>query len=295
MQISKTQTGFLLPLGFIILYGSGFTATKYGLQNMSPMAFLLIRFFIAFILLVGIAYFLKVSWPKNLKEYMHIAIAGCLTVATFSIGVFVSIDLGVSPSLNALIIALQPALVSILAMKVLKEKISKKHWIGLMIGFVGVSFVVMTKFDFSTNISYGIFMSIFALLGLSIGNLYQKKYCSSMNLFSGGAVQTLVSAFLVLPLMFVYEEVRFNFNMDLVYAILYMAVAVSIGALSLLYIMIEKGEVSKVSSIFYLIPVCAVIMSYLFFDESVDISVVAGIAAVLVGISLINKKGKTSE
>ncbi|NQY94833.1 MAG: DMT family transporter [Campylobacteraceae bacterium] len=246
-------------------------------------------------MLVGIAQFLKVSWPKNIREYMHIAIAGCLTVATFSIGVFVSIDLGVSPSLNALIIALQPALVSILAMKVLKEKISKKHWIGLVIGFLGVSFVVMTKFDFSTNISYGIFMSIFALLGLSVGNLYQKKYCSSMNLFSGGAVQTLVSAFLVLPLMFFYEEVRFNFNMDLVYAILYMSVAVSIGALSLLYIMIEKGEVSKVSSIFYLIPVCAVIMSYLFFDESVDLTVVAGIVAILAGISLINKKGKISE
>ena len=78
--------------------------------------------------------------------------------------------------------------------------------------------------------------------------------------------------------------------MDLVYAILYMAVAVSIGALSLLYIMIEKGEVSKVSSIFYLIPVCAVIMSYLFFDEEIDLSVVAGILAILAGLSLINNK-----
>ena len=295
MQISKSQTGFLLPLCFIILYGSGFTATKYGLQNISPMAFLLIRFFIAFILLVGIAYYLKVSWPKNLKEYMHISVAGSLTVAVFSIGVFVSIDLGVSPSLNALIIALQPALVAVLAIGVLKEKISKKHWLGLMIGFVGVSFVVMAKFDFTANISYGIFMSIFALLGLSLGNLYQKKYCSNMNLFSGGAVQTFVSAFLVLPLMFFYEEVRFNFNSDLVYAILYMAVAVSIGALSLLYIMIEKGEVSKVSSIFYLIPVCAVMMSYLFFDEQIDLSVVFGIVTVLAGITLINRKAKTNE
>jgi len=295
MQMSKTQTGFLLPLGFVILYGSGFVATKYGLQNISPLAFLLIRFFIAFILLLCIAHFLKVSWPKSIKEYLHISLAGCLTVAVFSIGVYISIDLGVSPSINALIIALQPAVVTILAMKVLKEKISKKHWLGLAVGFIGVSFVVLEKFDLSSSMSYGIFMSIFALVGLSVGNLYQKKYCSNMNLFSGGAIQTFASAFLVLPLMVFYEEVRFNFNMDAVYAILYMAVAVSIGALSLLYIMIEKGEVSKVSSIFYLIPVCAVIMSYLFFDESVDLSVVAGILAILLGISLINKKGKTSE
>jgi len=295
MQISKSQTGFLLPLCFIILYGSGFTATKYGLQNISPMAFLLIRFFIAFILLVIIAYYLKVSWPKNLREYIHIAVAGSLTVAVFSIGVFVSIDLGVSPSLNALIIALQPALVTILARNVLREKITKKHWLGLMIGFIGVAFVVLSKFDFSHDISYGIFMSIFALFGLSLGSLYQKKYCSNMNLFSGGAVQTLASALLVLPLMFVYEEVRFNFNADLVYAILYMAVAVSIGALSLLYIMIDKGEVSKVSSIFYLIPVCAVVMSYLFFGEEIDLNIVIGVMAVLLGISLINKREKQSE
>ena len=268
-------------------------ATKYGLENISPMAFLLVRFFIAFILLLCIAYYLKVSWPKNIKEYIHIIIAGVLTVAVFSIGVYVSIDLGVSPSLNALIIALQPTFVSILAMKLLSERISKRHWFGLVIGFMGVTLVVMSKFDYSYN--YGIIMSIFALAGLSFGNLYQKKYCSNMNLFSGGAIQTLASALLVLPLMFVYEDVRFNFKIDLVYAILYMSVAVSIGALSLLYIMIEKGEISKVSSMFYLIPIYAVVMSYLFFDEDIDLRVLAGIVAVLMGMALMNKKGKSRE
>ncbi|RDX33938.1 DMT family transporter [Arcobacter sp. HD9-500m-PIT-SAG02] len=291
--MSKFQTNFLLPLTFVLLYGNGFVATKYGLENISPMAFLLVRFFIAFILLLCISYYLKVSWPKNIKEYIHIIIAGVLTVAVFSIGVYVSIDLGVSPSLNALIIALQPTFVSILAMKLLSERISKRHWFGLVIGFMGVTLVVMSKFDYSYN--YGIIMSIFALAGLSFGNLYQKKYCSNMNLFSGGAIQTLASALLVLPLMFVYEDVRFNFNIDLVYAILYMSVAVSIGALSLLYIMIEKGEISKVSSMFYLIPVCAVVMSYLFFDEDIDLRVLAGIVAVLMGMALMNKKGKSRE
>jgi len=227
-----------------------------------------------------------------MKEIFHISVAGTLTVAVFSIGVYLSIDLGVSPSLNALIIALQPALVTVLAIIFLREKISPRHWIGLFIGFIGVSCVVLSKFEINSSQMQGIFMSVFALLGLSFGNLYQKKYCSNMNLFSGGVIQTLASSLLVLPLMLVFEEVRLDWNMDLVYAILYMSIAVSIGALSVLYILIQNKDVSKVSSMFYLIPVCAVVMSYIFFDENVDLSVIIGIFTVLIGITMINKKDK---
>jgi len=289
---STNNSNWLLPFAFITLYGSGFVATKYGLVNASPLAFLLIRFFIAFILLILLSYFLKVAWPKSMKEVFHIAVAGSLTVAVFSIGVYISINEGVSPSLNALIIALQPALVSILAIKFLGEEISLRHWIGLLIGFVGVCFVVISKFELNSPEMFGILMTIFALLGLSFGNLYQKKYCSHMNLFSGGVIQTFASFILVLPLMLAFEDIRVDWNMDLVYAILYMSVAVSIGALSVLYILIKKGDVSKVSSMFYLIPVCAAIMSYIFFDESIEMGVVLGIITVLIGISLINKKDK---
>lgn len=288
----KVNSNFLLPFLFIVLYGSGFVATKYGLVNASPLAFLMIRFFIAFILLLILSYFLKVAWPKSMKEVFHIGVAGSLTVAVFSIGVYISIDYGVSPSLNALIIALQPALVSILAVKFLGEEISLRHWLGLIIGFVGVTFVVLSKFEFGTTEMFGILMSVFALLGLSFGNLYQKKYCATMNLFSGGVIQTLASSLIVFPLMLVFEDIRVDWNSDLVYALLYMSVAVSIGALSVLYILIKRGAVSKVSSMFYLIPVCAVIMSYLLFDESIDFGVAVGIVTVLIGISLINKKDK---
>ncbi len=295
MKLFNSNSNILLSFFFIVLYGSGFVAAKYGLAYASPLAFLLIRFFVAFILLLLLAYFLKVSWPKSMNEVVHIGISGILTVAVFSIGVYLSIDVGVSPSLNALIIALQPALVSILAIMFLGEKLSNKHWIGLLIGFIGVCFVVVSKFELNYPEMFGILMSVFALLGLSFGNLYQKKYCSNMNLFSGGVIQTFASSLLVLPLMLVYEDIQVNWNIDFIYAVLYMSIAVSIGALSVLYILINKGDVSKVSSIFYLIPVCAVIMSYLIFGEKIEFSMLLGILTVLIGISLINKKGKTNE
>jgi drug/metabolite transporter (DMT)-like permease len=279
----------LLPIGFIFLYGSGFIFTQYGLENSSPMAFLAIRFFIAFCILLLITSILKVSWPKTKEEFFHISVAGILTVGTFSIGVFMSISYGISGSINALIIALQPILVSFLAFKFLDEKSNSRIWIGLIIGFVGVNIVVISNIDTSIGAITGVTWSFVALFGLSFGNLYQKKYCKDMNLFSGGAIQTLSSTILVLPFL-LNEEIRINWNFEFFIALFYMAVGVSIGALSLLYIMIEKGDVSKVSSIFYLVPVSAAIVSYLLLDEPFKLSILLGIITVLIGILFIHKK-----
>ena len=279
----------ILPFAFIFLYGSGFIFTQYGLQNSSPMAFLGIRFFIVFWILLIIAYVLKVPFPKSKKEFSQIALAGSLTVGTFSIGVFLSISYGVSGALNALIIALQPIIVTFLALKFLSEEINKRVWLGLIIGFIGVSFVVISRLDISFDSIVGVFWSVVALLGLSFGSLYQKKYCSHMNLYSGGAIQTLSSTILVLPFLF-FEDIHINLNGEFIIALLYMAIGVSIGALSLLYIMIKNGEVSKVSSIFYLVPVSAAIVSYFLLGDKIEFSEIIGIITIIIGIILINKR-----
>jgi len=279
-----------LPIVFIFLYGSGFVFTAFGLENSSPMAFLALRFFIAFFILLIIARILRVQWPNTLLEFIHISTAGLLTVGVFSIGVFLSISFGVSASLSALIIALQPIIVTFLAVKLLGEKFNMKILIGLFLGILGVAFVVSSKVGGSSSQILGIVFSIVALLGLSFGNIYQKKYCSNMNLYSGGAIQTLSSTILVLPILLFFEDINITFNTDFLIALVYMSVGVSIGALSLLYVMIEKGEVSKVSSVFYMMPVCAAVISYFLFGTNIDITMFIGILAVLLGILLINKK-----
>ena len=280
----------ILPFLFILLYGSGFVFTQYGLENSSPMAFLAIRFFIAFWILLIIAMILKVSWPKCKKEFLHIAIAGSLTVGTFSIGVFLSISYGISASLSALVIALQPIVVALIAFKFLNEEKNKKIILGFILGFIGVFFVIAQKID-NLELSIGILYSFLALFGLSIGNIYQKKFCKDMNLFSGGAIQTLSSTLLILPFLY-YEDIRVVWNNDFIIALLYMSIGVSIGALSLLYIMINKADVSKVSSIFYLVPLSAVFISYILFDVQIDLVTILGIIIVLFAIVLINKKQK---
>ena len=278
----------ILPFLFILLYGSGFVFTKFGLENASPMAFLAIRFFIAFWILLLIAIIFKSPWPKSTREFVNIAIAGSLTVGTFSIGVYLSIYHGITPSLSALVIALQPIVVALLAWKFLNEQKNNRILLGFILGFIGVFFVIGNKVD-NVELSIGILYSFIALFGLSIGNIYQKKFCLNMNLFSGGAIQTLASTILVLPFLY-NEEIKVIWNADFIIALLYMSVGVSIGALSLLYIMIKKADVSKVSSIFYLVPLSAVFISYILFDVQIDLITILGIIIVLFAIVLINKK-----
>jgi len=289
--MKKNVESSFLAISFVLLYGSGFVFTQYGLENASPMAFLSLRFFIAFLILLTIAYYLKSSWPKTRKEFLHISIAGSLTVGTFSLGIFLSLSYGVSAPLSALIIALQPIVVSVLAMRFLNEKLNRYAILGLLTGFLGVCFVLYSNIDLNSSELYGVFFSFLALFGLSFGNIYQKKYCTKMNLFSGGAIQTFSSTILVLPFL-AYEDIHMNFNGDFILALTYMTVGVSIGALSLLYIMIDKGAVSKVSSLFYLMPVSAVFISWILFDKSVDLTVLFGVGVIFISILLIMKKNK---
>lgn len=287
--MQRKLRGTIITSFFVILYGSGFIFTQLGLENSSPIFFLVLRFFLAFCILFLISMIFSFPFPKNLKEYLHIAFAGSLTVGVFSLGVFMSISYGVSGALNSLVIALQPILVTVLALTFLKEEINKKMYFGLVLGFLGVFFVIYSSLEFNVNSLFGVFWSVIALLGLSFGNLYQKKYCENMNLYTGGAIQTFSSTLLVLPFL-LFEEIKVVWNSDFIVALFYMVIVVSIGALSLLYIMIKQGEVSKVASVFYLIPVSAVIFSYILFDDKLQLSTIVGIVTIITSILLINQK-----
>ncbi|NQY23951.1 MAG: DMT family transporter [Campylobacteraceae bacterium] len=283
-----------MPFVFIVLYGSGFVFTKMGLAFASPMAFLILRFFIAFLILFILSLLLKSSWPKTQKEFLHIAFAGTLTVGTFSIGVYLALSYGLSVSLCALIISLQPLLVTLIAQKYLNERINKYIWRGLFIAFFGVFCIVLFKLNTQNLNILSLFCAFVALIGLSFGNIYQKKYCSNMNLFTGGAIGTLSSSLLVIPFLFL-EESYIIYNKDFFIALFYMSIGVSIGALSLLYLMIKKNNISKVASLFYLVPVSAVVISYFLLDESIDLLVLFGIGMVLLGLREIHKKQQKTE
>lgn len=280
---------FIAPLGFIILSGSAFVFIKLGVQNSTLMAFLELRFLVAFFVLCLVVVLFKVKLPKSFKEIFHIAVAGILSVGLFSFGCFSSIKYGISPALCSLIISLQPIVVSFFAIKFLGEKVNKKAWLGLILGFLGVVLVLgLNEQSLQTQLA-GVLLSMLGLLSISFGSLYQKKFCSNMNLVSGGAIQTFFSALLILPFLY-FEETKVVFNSDFIIALLYMAVIASIGAMSFLYYMIRYGEVSKVSSLFYLLPIVSVIVTFIIFGKEMDMNIFLGIFVVLIAMNLINKK-----
>lgn len=284
----------ILPLMFVMLYGSGFVGAKYGLPYSPPLTFLVLRFGLAAALISLLAIILRARWPGSLLEMLHIATAGALTVGMFSAGVFVSISVGLSPAISALIIALQPILVAVFASCLLGEKLTRRQWIGLAMGLLGVTFVVWHKIDPSTLQFFGVGMSVIGLLGVTFGNIYQKRFCANMSLFPGGAIQSITSALILLPLAMAFESMEVIWDVQFVIALGYMAVGVSIGALSLLYIMIRRGDVSRVASVFYLVPVSAAITSYLLYGETFDAPVIAGVLVVAVGVYLVNAPKKAT-
>jgi drug/metabolite transporter (DMT)-like permease len=280
---------FIVPLSFIMLSGAGFVFIKMGLSYSSSMAFLELRYLLAFVVLLLVAFIFKAKFPKSLNEIFHISVAGILSVGLFSIGCFNSIDYGLSPALCSLIISLQPIVVSFFAMKFLGEKVSKRAWFGLILGLIGVGLVLGLDGEINKNELIGFLFAILGLFSMSFGNLYQKKYCSNMNLITGGVIQTFASAIIVLPLLD-FEDIRVDFSGEFIIALSYMSVIASIGVMSLLYYMIRHGEVSKVSSLFYLLPVASALVAYFVLNKSLELNVFIGIIIVLIAMNLINKK-----
>ncbi|WP_417841651.1 DMT family transporter [Terasakiella sp.] len=280
------------PFIFVMLYGTGFVGAKYGLPYAEPVTFLVWRFAIAACVVAGIGLFFKANWPKSWREAFHIGVAGMLTVGTFSLGVFVAIDMGLSPALSALIIALQPVLVAVVARRMLGESLKLFQWLGLVFGLIGIVFVVSQKLDFTSVHMTGLGMAVIGLLGLSFGNLYQKRFCADMNIFSGGAIQSFASCIMCLPFAFTFETMQVEWSVQFMGALGYMSIGVSVGALSLLYVMIRRGEVSRVASIFYFVPVSAALVSSFLFEEKIDLPVAIGISITALGVMLVNRQSK---
>lgn len=291
-QMQSTSKGayLMLSLLFVTLYGSGFVGAKVGLPYVGPLTFLALRFSVTFVLLVIISMALRAQWPKSWRQVGHIAVSGLLLQAVFSAGVFVALELGVSPAISALIIALQPIVVGLAAGPLLGEKVGLVKWVGLLLGLIGVVFVVCGKAGLTHSYLIGVFMCVIGLAGLAAGNLYQKRFCSHMNIFTGGVIQAAAAAIAMWVLAPFFESMHVQWTYAFIFALFWMSVVVSIGALSILYVLIRNGEANKVASLFYLVPVAAGIIQYFVYGEVLSSVELIGMLVVVVGVALVNKR-----
>jgi drug/metabolite transporter (DMT)-like permease len=277
-------------LAFVTLYGAGFVGARLGLPHAPPFAFLALRFAIAASLLAILAKAFSAPWPRQSREYLDIASAGFLTVGVFSAGVFYSIAQGLAPAASAMIIALQPILIAIVAPSLLGERVGQARWLGLLLGLSGVFLVLRHGIDGQATTLQPVLLSVVALLGLSAGNLYQKSRCTTMHPFSGGAIQCAICAAACLMASLVHEDMPIDWTGEFIVALLWMAVVVSVGAVSLLVVLIRDGEVSRVAGLFYLVPVSAAICAWLLFEQQIGPAQWLGIGIAACGVVLANRR-----
>ena len=274
------------PALFVILWSTGFIGGRFGLPYAEPLTFLLWRFGLVTLLLLALALAMRAPWPGSWTQAAHIALAGVLINAIYIGGVFSAIYRGVPTGIVSLIVGLQPLFTAVVAGRLLGEKVYGRQWFGFGLGLVGVLLVLGDKISFAGGTWGGIAMAILALLGMTAGTLYQKRFCSHMDFRSGGTIQFGASALLMVVVAPFCETMKVQWNASFVFALLWLVLVLSLGAISLLYVLIRRGEASRVASLFYLVPPFTSVLAYLFFGERLGLLALAGMVLTVTGVAL---------
>ena len=270
------------PALFVLLWSTGFIAAKYGLPYAPPLTLLALRFALASALLLGMALAARAAWPSRV-EVGHLAIAGLLVHGAYLAGVYLAIKDGMEAGTSAMLVGLQPLLTVLLARLWLHERVNVLQWVGLLLGLVGVYFVVRHKITVG---GAGLLPAMFALVGISVGTLYQKRHGAKVDLRTGSLVQYLVCAIVFTPLALFLDREPVQWNAAFVFAMAWLVIVLSVGAISLLYWMLRHGAASNIARLFYLVPPVTAVMAFVFFGERLDFAAIVGMALIAGGVAL---------
>ncbi|SMC66926.1 DMT family transporter [Polynucleobacter kasalickyi] len=272
---------------FIIIWSTGFIIAKYGMPYSEPMTFLALRFTGVLLILVPFILWFKAPWP-TWKQARHLAVAGALIQFFYLGGVWMSVRQGMPAGLSALIVGLQPILTAVFA-SFLAEKVSRTQWVGLMLGLLGVFLVVYAKIDTAGVSVMNLLFNAVALIAITGGTMYQKKFCPQFDLRTGSTIQFATSALLATIGAFLFETRQIDWTVSMIGALVWGIVCISIGAMTLLFLLIQKGNATKVSSLMYLTPPTTALMAWVLFDEKLSILIIIGTFITMLGVLIVNQ------
>ena len=278
----------LLKIAFIFLWASAFVAAKLGLSDAGPFSMLAIRFVIVAFIFASIVILFRAKWPKK-NQILHIGLVGILLHGFYLGGVFFSITKGTAAGISSLIVSLHPVLTCILATLIIKEEIKVDKWIGIVLGFIGVVIVVWPRLGGELPL-IGFVSCIIALIAISFGTIIQKKYLENMDILGGNTVQAVFAAIFFSILLIFFEPFKFNPSKELIISMTWLILLVSLGAISILMLLIRRGEMSSTASLFFLAPPVSAILGYLVFKEELNASGIVGFIVACTGVWLVNRK-----
>ena len=278
----------ILKIAFIFLWASAFVAAKLGLSDAGPFSMLAIRFVIVSFIFAIIVFLFRAKWPKK-SEVLYIGLVGILLHGFYLGGVFFSITKGTSAGISSLIVSLHPVLTCILAILIIKEDIKVDKWIGIFLGFIGVLIVVRPRLGGELPL-IGFISCVIALVAISFGTIIQKKYLENMDILGGNTIQAVFAAIFFSILLVFFEEFKFNLSKELIISMTWLILLVSLGAISILMLLIRRGEMSSTASLFFLAPPVSAILGYLVFKEELNASGIIGFIVACTGVWLVNRK-----
>lgn len=278
------------PALFVMLWSTGFIGAKLGLPYAEPLTFLTLRMGMVALLLGAIGLSVRAPWPGDRRKLGHIVIAGLLVHGGYLGGVFSAIRYGLAAGLVALIVGLQPILTALAGGFWFGEQVSSRQWVGLGLGLVGVTLVVADKIDLAGISAAGLGCSVFALFSITAGTLYQKRHGGSMDFRTGGGIQYAATGAVLGLLASVSETMEVVWSGAFVFALAWLCLVLSVGAVSLLYLLIRRGEAAEVSSLFYLTPPVTALMAWALFGESLTPLMLFGMALAALGVALVTRK-----
>ena len=278
-----------LPLSFIIFWSSAFVSGQFIVQSATPFAALTFRFLVVGICFLFFSYYFKEKIFVKSSIAAQACITGILFHGFYLGGVFFSYSVGLSATLSALIVGLQPILTNILSGPILKERVTKIQWVGILFGFIGTIFVIGNDVGVKIPI-LGVFASIVALLGATVATIWQKKFTNDLTLSVNNFYQALAASIFLLIVSLLFEVPYINFDNRFIISMGWQIVMVSFGAYAILMYLIKSGTASKTSNLFFLVPPVTAVMAWFILGEELLIIDIIGLIICAFGVYIATRK-----
>lgn len=292
---SRSGINALLAWYFVSVWGSGFVATKIGLEHTAPFTFLSLRFAFGILCLIPIVLAVKPRWPRTWPELAHIVVAGLVIHVVHLGGSHYAQYLGMSAGITAVLLATQPLFTALIASRWMGESLGRGQWAGIVLGLAGVALIVWHKVDVREATTGSLLAVALSLAGITFGTLYQRVFCPLVDLRSTSLIQFMAAIVCFAPLAWSFEDGAVRWSWTLAGAVVFLVIGGSILAVNALHLLMRRGEAARVTSLIYLTPIFPVALELGWFGIVPSSVSIAGIGVTLLGVALVAWRGARAE
>ncbi len=281
-----------IPAVFVLIWSTGFIVARYGMPYAPPLSFLALRYALSILCFLPWIVWAGVRWPQGRAQWGHLAVTGMLMHAGYLGGVWVAVKAGMGSGLSSLVVGLQPVLTAIWLSRMggADSRVTARQWLGLTLGFAGLVMVVWRKFEGGTPgdtaTVFNLMAALTALLCITVGTLYQKRFVQGCDVRTANATQLIAALLVTLPLALLETE-PMQWNAQLAGAMAWSVLGLTLGGSSLLYMLIQRGAAASVTSLMYLVPPCTAAIAWLLFAEPITPLTLLGTAITALGVGLV--------